>query len=244
MRKISWALLLFVCLGCNLLHAGVLTYGDEDCLGSGCYGASDPTSGATLTGLSAGMITDSSGSFFHGFPFSPGSGDFAGTDQIDVGSVQTGAHDGYSVSTQRINGPDVLVLDYSSLIGSGQSIATLTLGVAADDFQQPALGQPFTATVNGVADAALTAELNSLNESGPQVHFFTIGLDPTIDTPSHTITLSIDEGGDGGDGYAVDFLTLGVTTKAKSTPEPSSLTLLATAFAGLGALRFRRPKWN
>jgi hypothetical protein len=242
MRYTSWALIFVLFLGCSFLHAGVLTYGTEDCLTTGCYGANDPTSGATLLGLSANAITDSSNSFGHGYPFSPTAGDFAGTDQIYVGSVQTGSDDGYSVAPQRINGPDVMTLNYSPLVGSGQTVTSLTLGIAADDFQFPLFGNPFTATVNGSVDVALSNELNSLNESGPMVHFFTIGLDPSLDTASHTITLSIDEGGNGGDGYAIDFLTMGVTTAATGTPEPASLMSLAGGLVGLGLLRRRRAR--
>ena len=236
------ALAFVLLLGCNLLQAGTITYGTEDCLTTNCYGANDPTSGATLQGLAPNTVSNSTNFFGHGYPFTPTVGDFAGTDQIYVGSVQTGAHDGYSVTSQKINGPDVMVLDYSSLVASGQSVTSLTLGIAADDFQFPDFGQPFTASVNGSVDAALTNELNSLDETGPEVHFFTIGLDPSLDTASHTITLSIDEGGDGGDGYAVDFLTMGVTTKATGTPEPTSLMSLGSVLFGFGLLRLKRVK--
>jgi hypothetical protein len=221
--------------------AAVLTFGDMDCLGQGCYGAADPTAGATLQGLSAGVITLATTAFGHGFPFSP-SGDFPGTDQIYVGSVQTGAHDGYSTSAQRINGPQTLVLNYSSLVPAGQTVATLTLGIAADDFQFPAFGQPFTATLNGGAAAALTTRLNSLNLSGPQVQFFTIGLTPSLDTSAHTLTLKIDEGGDGGDGWAVDFLTIGVTTSTAAVPEPASFALLLVPAALLVCRRRRQTR--
>jgi hypothetical protein len=43
--------------------------------------------------LSNGTVTQSANNFGHGFPFAPGLGDFAGTDQIYVGSTQTGVHD-------------------------------------------------------------------------------------------------------------------------------------------------------
>ena len=134
----------------------------------------------------------------------------------------------------------MLTLDYSSLLSSGETIETLTLGIAADDFQFPVFGQPFTATVDGTVDTALTNELNSLSETGPVVHFFTIGLDPSIDTPSHTLTLSIDEGGDGGDGWAVDFLTVGVTGTTSAVPEPSTVLPLGLAAVALVFFTFRR----
>jgi hypothetical protein len=226
---------LLLSMAASAAQAGVITYGDEDCLNQGCYGASDPTAGTTLEGLAPGAIT-SGAMFGHGFPFSPDGGDFPGTDQIYVGSVQTGAHEGYSVAAQRINGPQVLTLDYSSLVPAGQKVATLTLGVASDDFQNPVFGQPFIATLNGQAAAGLTSHLNSLDESGPQVQFFTIGLDPKLDTPAHTLTLKIDEGGDGGDGWAIDYLTVGVTT---AVPEPASWAMMLLGVGGLGGLMRR-----
>ena len=36
------------------------------------------------------------------------------------------------------------MLDYSSLVPSGKPITSFTLGIAADDFQYPVFGQPFT----------------------------------------------------------------------------------------------------
>ncbi len=226
----GWCLLLMLAVCATPAIAGLITYGDEDCLNQGCYGVSDPTAGSTLQGLTPGTVTLATNGFGHGYPFSPSS-DFPGTDQIYVGSNQTGAHDGYSSATQRINGPAVFTLDYSSLVSAGQTVASLTLGIAADDFQFPAIGNPFTAQVNGVTNAALTTELNALNETGPTVQFFSVGLSPTVDLASHILTLSIDEGGDGGDGYAVDFLTVGVTTVASGVPESSTLPLV-----GAGAM--------
>jgi len=235
MRLFTATALVCVLAGVGSAHASTITFGDKDCLNTGCYGASEPTSGATLQGLAPNVITLATNSFGHGFPFSP-SGDFAGTDQIYVGSTQSGAHDGYSVSAQRINGPQTLTLNYSSLLGPGDVLTSLTLGIAADDFQFPAFGQPYTATVNGATNAALTTELNALNLGGPQVRFFTIGLNPSIDPGSHILTLVINQGGDGGDGWAVDFLTVGVTTAA-AVPEPATLTLLALGLAGAAVRR-------
>jgi hypothetical protein len=116
-------------------------------------------------------------------------------------------------------------------VSAGQSITSLTLGIAADDFQFPNYGQPFIAAIDGSPDPALTAELNSLSEGGPEVHFFTIGLDAALDDSTHTLSVSLDEGGDGGDGWAVDFLTLGVETTA--TPEPGAAILSAIGMLAL-----------
>jgi hypothetical protein len=187
--------------------------------------------------LAPNAVTLASTAFGHGFPFTPDAGDFPGTDTIFVGSVQTAAHDGYSTFAGRVNGPQVLTLDYSSIVPGGQSLSTLTLGIAADDFQFQAFGQPFTATVNGSVNAALTAQLNAFNQGGPVVQFFTIGLDPKIDSGSHVLTLSIDEGGDGGDGWAVDFLTMGATTTTSAVPEPSALAMLLLGMVGLAFSR-------
>jgi len=217
-------------------HASVLLYGTEDLLGTGPY-PTDPTMGATLQGLTPNAVTFASQSFAHGYPFAPSAGDYPGTDQIYVGSVQTGAHDGYSVAAQRINGPQVITLDYSSLIPVGQQVSTFTLGIATDDFQFPVYGQPFTASINGTVDAALTTTLNSLDESGPITQFLTVGIDPTALEGNNILTLTIDEGGDGGDGWAVDFLTAGVTTTP--VPEPADAGLLLSGAAVLGALRFK-----
>jgi len=218
---------------------GIIEYGTENVLGTGTY-PSDPKAGATLQGLAPNVVTDASLFFGHGFPFSPSAGDFPGTDQIYVGSVQTSFHDGYSTSPQRINGPQVLVLNYSSLVPAGQTVSTLTLGIAADDFQFQVFGQPFIASINGTPDAALTAKLNSLNETGPVVHFFTIGIDPSTLLGTKTLTLTIDEGGDGGDGWAVDFLTVGVTTQAIAVPEPSGIALLGCGLFAIGFYNCRK----
>lgn len=214
-------------------HAAVLVFGDEDLLGTGGYGGSDPTVGATLQGLAPGAVTYSSLIAAHSFPFAPSVGDYPGTDQIYVGSTQTGTHDGYAGSAQRISGPQIITLNYSSLVAPGFQISTFTLGIAADDFQNTVFGQPFSASINGVVNATLTAALNSLNQTGPLTQFLTIGIDPTTLAGNGILTLTINEGGDGGDGWAVDYLTTGVTTTPVPEPAPSLLLAFgAVALAG------------
>lgn len=236
MRRSGWAITLCLAFASSG-RAAILEFGDEDLLNTGTYG-SDPKAGATLEGLAPGVVTFASQQFGHGFPFSPTAGDFLGTDRIFVGSVQTAAHDGYAGSASRLNGPQILSLNYGSLVSAGDAIATFTLGIAADDFQQAVFGQPFTASINGVVNPTLTSVLNSLSQTGPITRFFTIGLDPASLLPTNVLTLSIDQGGDGGDGWAVDFLTVGVTTRA--VPEPGAFGLLALGAAGLGLAARRR----
>ncbi len=221
------------------VSADYLEYGDENLCNTGTY-PSDPKAGATLVGLAPNTVTLATTAFPHSYPFSPDAGDYPGTDQIYVGSTQTASHDGYSEAAQRINGPQVLTMDYSSLIPEGQAISTLTLGIAADDFQFPVFGQPFTASINGITDSALTTALESLNESGPVTQFFTIGIDPSTLAGSNVLTLSINEGGDGADGWAIDFLTVGVTTQP--VPEPGSLALLLAGVGAAGIWGLRRKR--
>lgn len=98
-------------------------------------------------------------------------------------------------------------------------------------------GQLFTASINGADYPALTAALNSLNQTGPITQFFSIGIDRAALTGNHQLTLAINQLGDGGDGWAVDFLTVGVTTSNGSlspVPEPAA----AGAFTLIG-LRLR-----
>ena len=115
--------------------AAVIQYGDKDLLGTGTY-VVDPTMGATLEGLAPGVSTVGAlglGGQFHAFPFVPGIGDYPGTDQIYVGSSQIGFSDGYSAFGGRLNGPQVITMDYSSLVPPGSVITSLTLGIGFDD---------------------------------------------------------------------------------------------------------------
>lgn len=238
MTSLSLAVALAACTcGATRAVGALLEYGDEDVLGSGTSYPIDPKTGATLEGLAVDAVTFGAAPVGHLFPFSPSVGEFPGTDEIYVGSVQTGAHDGYSGSP-RTNGPQVITLDYSSLVPAGQAVDSLTLGIGADDFQFPAFGQPFVAKLNGQDAPVLTATLNSVDQGGPVVQFFSIGISPAVLAANHVLTLSIDEGGDGGDGWAVDFLTVGVKTVA--VPEPS--TLLLSGLGGLAWLLVRRRK--
>jgi len=215
-------------------YASYMIYGDQDLLGTGRYN-SDPTEGATLEGLAPNEVTYSSVVVYHTWPFKPDSSDFPGTDQIYVGSEQTAKHDGYSMFDGRQFGPQVLVLDYSALVPSGYKVDTLTLGIAADDFQQPRFGNFFEVYVNGYNQPALTNVINSLNQTGPQVQFFTVGVDPDFLIPDNKLFLIIDEGGDGADGWAIDYATIGVTTSP--VPIPPSALLLMGGIIGLLVIR-------
>ncbi len=215
-----------------------MQFGDRNLLGTGTY-PSDPTAGATLEGLAPGAVTVATNAFPHTFPFKPGPDTFPGTDQMYASGVPTGQADGYTRSSGTVGGPQVLTMDYSKLVPAGQKVDTLTLGVAADDFQQPVFHQPFTAKVNGIVDAALSNQLNALNLSSPAVQFLTVGINKSVLTPSNVLSLTIDRGGPGGDGWAVDFTTVGVTTSTQAVPEPGTLCVLGFGLAGL-ALRSRR----
>jgi hypothetical protein len=216
MRRLYVSVLPFVFLSLPA-SAGVLTYGDKDLEGFGYPSGQDPTTGATLQGLAPNIVSLATNSYGHSYPFAPSAGDYPGTDQIYVGTTQTQNDDGYSGYSGRLHGPQVITLDYSSLIPAGQSVATLTLGLGADDFQFPTWGNPFTASINGIVNAAITTQLNALNQTGPYERFFSVGIDPSTLLASKVLTLSINEGGNGGDGWALDFLTVGVTTSPTST---------------------------
>ena len=120
---------------------------------------------------------------------------------------------------------------YASILQYGDKDV---LGTATDDFQNPAFGQSFSASVNGVSNATLTSKLNSLDQTGPKVQFFSIGIDPDDLETNDILTLSVNQGGTGGDGWAIDFLTIGLTTEV---PEPVTICLLS-----LGGLLLRRRK--
>jgi subtilase family serine protease len=216
------------------LLAGLLTYGDEDLLGFNGY-TSDPKTSAILSGLTANDISDSSVQATHAYPFVGNPSNYPGTDQIYVGSNQSRTRDGYSASSDRRGGPQLITMNYASLIPQGRSLNSLTLGIAADDFQFHQFGQAFIAKINGVTNDALTSKLNSLRQTGPITQFFTIGIDPRQLTANHILTLSIDSAGDGGDGWAIDFLTIGVQTSRYEVYESSTKLIDSQSFISLGA---------
>lgn len=240
---------------------GVLEYGTENQEGAGPYSGGfnpvgfDPKAGATLSGLTAGQVTSGAQSGGHSefFPAAP-AGDFAGTDTIYVGSTFTNqAHDGYAGQylnpvpgdSVAVKGPDTFSLDYSSLLSAGQTPQTLTLGILADDFQYAKYGNPFTATVNGVESMEIENALNTTVLTDPSTKFYTFGIDPSLLTGSNVLNLSIDEKGDGGDGYAVDFLTVGVTSSdvPAAVPEASTTISFGVLLAlGLGGMAFAARK--
>ena len=222
LMAIASALLLHLATGNAQISSNSVEYGDEDLCNTGTY-SSDPKAGATLIGLAPNVVTLATHSFGHSFPFAPTPTDYPGTDQIYVGQVQTANRDGYSSYGGRLHGPQTITLDYSGLVPAGQNILTLTLGIGADDFQFPAWGDPFTVMINGATNTALAAAINGLNQTGPYEQFLSIGIDPAALQNNHILTLNISEGGDGGDGWALIFLTIGVTTSSNAPPNLGSL---------------------
>ena len=222
--------------------AFVMTFGDKDALGFDIYGDDEPTDGASLEGLMTGDVTFAFNSYAHGFPFDPEITDHAGTDQIFVGSDQTAVGDGYSVYASRMAGPQVITVDYNPIVQAGHSVDTLTLGIAADDFQEahPFFNNGYIALVNGTIVVDLINELNGLNQSGPHVQYFSLGIDPSILDPSHSLTLTIDQAGLGNDGWAIDFLTIGVTTSINMPLPPAFVLFAAGLMATAGLSRRNR----
>jgi len=72
---------------------------------------------------------------------------------------------------------------------------TFSFSPGADDFS--GTDQIY---VGSTQTPALATALNSLNQTGPVVQFFTIGIDPAALTSNHQLTLAINQLSDGGDG--------------------------------------------
>jgi hypothetical protein len=176
-------------------------YGSENLLGAGFTIGQNPFAGATLRGLTTGATSTASTKFAGPSVITPAVGDFAGTDQVYVGSTQTAA-------AGQVVGPQVLTLDYSPLTQLGHAIKTFTLGLATNGFENPTINSPYTATINGVVSPALSSLLNSIDGAGRVEQFVSIGIDPTTLSPTKTLTITID--GPGGSGWAIDFATIGI----------------------------------
>lgn len=220
----------------------VQTYGDVDMLNQGMY-PDDPTAGADKFGLAANEIMFATNQYFHdNWPFTPEPDDLPGTDTMYAGAFQYAGGDGYSNAAGHVNAAQIITIDYSAQIPEGHTITSFTLGIAADDFQFPIFGNPYTAVVNNAQVPALSAVFNNLNQTGPFVQFFTIGLDVNTLNPDHTLTLIVRQAAGGprgdilaqGDGWAIDFLTVGVET----IPTPGAA--MASLLLALTGLRRRR----
>lgn len=215
-------------------QAMILEYGDRDCLGMDCYGEIDPTAGVTLTGLQGGESSISPERIFHSYPFSPAADDYAGTDQIFCTSVGSSEeNDGYCNSDEALSAPLTAVLDYSVALSPNEVVKSLTLGIASDDFQSRDFGGTFTAFINGQEVDFLSQLLDSLNNGGPSVKFFSIGVPQDILAENHELSIEIRKEGESRDGFAVDFFTVGVET----VPTPAAIL---PVLMGMGSAATRK----
>ncbi len=182
---------------------GVEVYGSENLFGAGYTAGGNPFREASLTGLATDATSISSAKFVAPSAFSPAVGAFPGTDQIYVGSNEVPA-------AGQLAGPQVITLDYSALTQLAHPIKSLTLGIATDGFENPTINIPYTASINGIVNPALTALLNSLNDADRVEQYVSIGINPSQLQANKMLTITIDGPGDGVSGWAVDFLTVGV----------------------------------
>ncbi len=212
-RLSSFAVPVALCLAASA-QAEVKVFGDKDLLGFGQYSSDPPEWGARTEGLKPGEVKTGIFKTFHNFPFTPTPEDFPGTDQVYVGSNQSASLDEYANYGGRQKGPQTFKLDIGDLLSGGKP-QTLTLGIMFDDLQQPTHGQPFVVTVNGQRLDAMNQAINQQNlrdkENRPSTVFISAGLDPSILQSGNTLEVVIDQEGQGGDGWAVDYLTVGVT---------------------------------
>ena len=99
--------------------SSVKFFGTQNLFGFNFANNTDPLAGAALKGLAANASTQATNEYRHGYPFGPAYGDFAAPIRVYVGSNQSAELDGYSSNTDRVAGPQVVTLDYNSLIKSG-----------------------------------------------------------------------------------------------------------------------------
>jgi hypothetical protein len=181
----------------------VEVYGTVNLLGMGFAAKANPFAGASLEGLAPNVTSAATNKYVGPSNFTPPAGDYPGTDQIYVGSNTIATLD-------EAVGPQVITLNYSALTRLGHPISTFTLGIATDGFENPTVNIPYTASINGVPNAALTSLLNGLNNADRVEQFVSIGIDPAQLLASKVLTITIDGPGDNISGWAVDFLTVGI----------------------------------
>jgi hypothetical protein len=183
--------------------SGIAIYGTENFFGQGYPAKANPYEGATLTGLAANASTVAISKFVAPTTFAPTTSDYPGTNQIYVGSDQT-------PGVNQVAGPQVFSLDYSALTKLSRPIKTFTLGIATDGFENPTTNIPYTVSINGVVNTALTSILNNLNDADRVEQYVSIGIDPAQLLASKVLTISIDSPGNDVSGWAVNFLTVGI----------------------------------
>lgn len=205
--------------------ANVVVFGDLDRVGNGTY-LTSPWDTAALFGLTAGQ-TSAGPVFPAAGPTPPNQADFQRTDRVLKGTGS--AQDGYANAMNNpLSGAHTFTLDYTAALQGGTAVDTLTIGVMLIDVQPSASAQ-YTLNVNGSASAFtnITGVVNGLDQAGQAGQFLSFGvpLDVLALNPSaNTLNFTIDQGV-GGDGFAVDFLTVGVTP----VPEPAGLLLVGLA---------------
>ena len=149
----------------------------------------------------------------HGFPWTPGTNDPAGTDRIMVVSSFNGhppaGEDGYTSSTSRPgNAVQPIVLTYNL---AQQPVASAVLQIFVDDFQAPVWGASYQVTLNNVRAPFLESIINGLVQTGPVGKLITIAIpaDYLYLVQGGSLAIEFDDPTTGaGDGYAIDFVKL------------------------------------
>jgi len=189
--------------------AFMVRVGDIDNLGFGWPSGFDPFSGNSTPG--------------HGFPWTPGTNDPAGTDRIMVvssyGVVPTPCGtDGYTTSTSRPdNSVQPIVLQYNL---PAMTITNAVLQFFADDFQAPVWCANYQVTLNGRRVPLLEQVINQLTQTGPVGKLLTepIPAEFLNEVASGQLSLKFDDTTTGaGDGYAIDFVKLLVNATSLPT---------------------------
>lgn len=179
----------------------VVRTGDINNLGFGWPQNFDPFSGMSTPG--------------HGYPWTPGKDEPAGTDRIMLGSavtdkdVQERAGDGYAGNTKRPdNLPQAIVLKVGAL---PPKINAVLFQMFLDDFQAPVWHSQFQVSLNGTRIPQFEQAINSLEQTGPIGKLVTLKLLPEYWPllKSGTARLLIDDPTTHApDGYAIDFVRI------------------------------------